>query len=342
MRASRLSTASEKFRGGLPLAFISAIALLCAPCKAATYVTIDPPGATTTYATGINDHGLATGWFRTSTNDTHAFVRAVDGTLTVFDPNGIQPSTVGGINNKGWVVGTYNLYIGFIRKPNGHVTTFSVDANHYMATTGIDDRGDVCGFVHDIHTAAETGFVRTADGTLMEFAPSGSTEVLGMNGAGTVTGYFADKAGAHGFVRTIDGTITTFDAPGATGTVGYGINAAGTVAGAYLDADDFSHGFIRDAAGNLTPFEVGELNEDYPFIYGMSINVKGEIAGYYDYADEYYRAFIRKPKGKVSSFDDPDASGLQFTEALAINRKGAIVGIFRDENYVLRAFLRLP
>ena len=341
MRASGFPTVPTKlFSLRIPL--VCAATLFCAPSKAATYVTIDPPNATTTYATGINDHGLATGWFRDSTNNTHAFVRAADGSLTVFDPNGIQPSTVGAINNKGWVVGTYKLYIGFIRKPNGHVTTFSVDANHYMATTGMNDRGDVCGFVHDIHTAAETGFVRTADGTLMEFAPSGDTEVFGINDSGAVTGYFVDKAGVHSFVRTLDGTITTFDVPGASGTVGYGIDAAGTVAGAYSDAGGSSHGFIRDAAGNLTSFDVGELNEDYPFIYGMSININGEIAGYYDYADEYYRGFVRKPNGKVKSFDDPDIGGLQFTEALAINRKGAIVGVFEDQNYALRGFLRMP
>src|SRR5215467_207329 len=205
--------------------------LVCAPAQGASYTTIDPPGATSTYATGINDHGLIAGWFHDQANETHGFVRAVDGSFTTFDPKGFFPSSVSGINNKGWVVGTYQQYTGFIRKPNGHVTTFLVDSNHAMSTTGINAHGDVCGFVHDIHTAAETGFVRTADGTLTEFAPSGETEVLGINDSGAVAGYFADKAGAHGFVRFPDGTMTTFDVPGATATIAYGINAAGTVAG---------------------------------------------------------------------------------------------------------------
>ena len=66
------------------------------------------------------------------------------------------------------------------------------------------------------------------------------------------------------------------------------------------------------------------------------------ITGYYDYDDEYYRGFIRKANGKVSSFDGSDGQGIPFTEALGINRKGAIVGAFQTPDYVTHGFLRTP
>jgi hypothetical protein len=54
----------------------------------------------------------------------------------------------------------------------------------------------------------------------------------------------------HGFVRAASGAITTFNAPGAgtadyQGTLGDGINNAGTITGQYIDASGVSHGFLR-------------------------------------------------------------------------------------------------
>ena len=50
----------------------------------------------------------------------------------------------------------------------------------------------------------------------------------------------------HGFVCAADGKIKTFEAPGAVqGTVGLSINAAGDIAGIYVDASAVFHGFVR-------------------------------------------------------------------------------------------------
>jgi hypothetical protein len=61
-------------------------------------------------------------------------------------------------------------------------------------------------------------------------------------------GYYLDgNTVFHGFLRAADGTITTFDASGAgtgayQGTLGADINAAGTVAGYYYNAQAVSRG----------------------------------------------------------------------------------------------------
>ena len=45
-------------------------------------------------------------------------------------------------------------------------------------------------------------------------------------------------------------TFVTFDVPGAvSGTVGYGINPAGAIAGVYIDANFVQHGFVRASDG---------------------------------------------------------------------------------------------
>jgi probable HAF family extracellular repeat protein len=319
-----------------------AIPLLCAmwgPAEAATFTSIDPPGAVTTYATAINDQGVVTGSFVDSANAIHGFVRATDGSFTTFDLDGIA---VNGINNKGWVVGSYQRYFGFIRKPNGHVTSFTVDQQHDLLTTGINAQGDVCGILRDSQTGADTGFVRSADGTLQEISLGSPTDVLGINDSGTVTGYYVAQNVAYGFVRTADGAVTSFSAGNAPTTLAYAINAAGTVAGAYWDANDTNHAFVRDPSGNITLFDVGKRVEYFPIVYGASINARGEIAGYYDYDDEYYRGFIRAPNGEVHSFDAKGVGVDIFTEALGINRRGAIVGIYQDQAFATRGYLRTP
>src|SRR5436309_16110002 len=55
-------------------------------------------------------------------------------------------------------------------------------------------------------------------------------------------------------------TITTFDAPGAgtgpgQGTIPFGINQAGTIAGRYADAGGVIHAFLRTPDGAFTTFD---------------------------------------------------------------------------------------
>ena len=62
------------------------------------------------------------------------------------------------------------------------------------------------------------------------------------------------------FARAKEPTITTFDAPGAgtgagQGTTGEAINAAGAIAGIYIDASNVYHGFLRARNGAITTFD---------------------------------------------------------------------------------------
>jgi hypothetical protein len=116
-----------------------------------------------------------------------------------------------------------NVFHGFVRAPNGAITTFDAPG-------------------------AGTG---SGQGTLS----------AGINPAGTVTGAYFDASNVyHGYVRASDGTITTIDVPGAgtgplQGTIGEAINPVGTIPGNYIDASSANHGFVRDKHGGLTTFD---------------------------------------------------------------------------------------
>jgi hypothetical protein len=143
--------------------------------------------------------------------------------FTTIDAPGAGNNTLPyGINALGAIVGYYldaaNLFHGFVRTPNGALTT-------------IDAPG------------ASTGAYQGTFG-------------LGLNIEGAVTGYYSDPSGVnHGYVRAPDGGIMTFDAvapaglTGGQGTFSDAINLGGTIAGYYTDATNVTHGFVRSPSG---------------------------------------------------------------------------------------------
>jgi hypothetical protein len=61
----------------------------------------------------------------------------------------------------------------------------------------------------------------------------------------------------HGFVRFGDGAIIPFDGPDAILTVGYSINAAGTITGHYRDRDHYLAWLRAHTVSLLLPSGVG-------------------------------------------------------------------------------------
>ena len=88
-------------------------------------------------------------------------------------------------------------------------TTFVVNGASETFPAAIDATNDVAGTWYDSGDVTH-GFIRTSDGTITSFDPTGSTatEVHGMNDNQVVVGSFKDSNGTHGFLRAADGTIT--------------------------------------------------------------------------------------------------------------------------------------
>src|SRR5207249_1464219 len=119
--------------------------------------------------------------------------------------------------------------------------------------------------------------------------------------------------------------ITTFDPPGSIKTEPSSINKAGADTGTYYTrasvyAPDYPNGFIRDAQGTFTSFDV-------PTAYFMeirSIKDAATVTGDYaapDAAARYHHGFIRDAQGTITTFDVGDA-----TLSAAINNAGEVTG----------------
>jgi hypothetical protein len=106
-----------------------------------TFITFDAPGAGTASGQGtigisINPAGTIAGFYFDASNVIHGFVRAPNGAITTFDAPGagtapgppFQGTFAGNINPAGVIAGDYadasNVIHGFVRAPNGAITTF--------------------------------------------------------------------------------------------------------------------------------------------------------------------------------------------------------------------------
>jgi probable HAF family extracellular repeat protein len=88
-------------------AFVLTLVAIPSGASAFTFTTIDPPGATQTFAGGINDRGQTVGAYFDVSGTEHGFLLD-EGTFTTIDDPGAKGSTeAAGINELGQIVGEY-------------------------------------------------------------------------------------------------------------------------------------------------------------------------------------------------------------------------------------------
>lgn len=156
------------------------------------------PGATATFAGGINDSSEVVGSYVDAADVTHGFTyKITGGQFTSFDFPSATATVPSAISDSSQIVGYYE-----------------------------DNSGGVHGF------RSSKGAMSTID-----FPTAvGSTEVAAINTKGTVVGIYGQiRDGApqgHGFVLS-GGTYSTIDYPGADGTYLVGIDSSGNLLGYY-------------------------------------------------------------------------------------------------------------
>jgi uncharacterized membrane protein len=174
--------------------------------------TLDFPGASDTYAFGINVLGIVVGyWDLLDANGNllayHGFTWQNGAFKEVNFPGSVD-SAVLGINVRGDLVGSWDSGIT------------SPIAHGYVCSTG------KC-FSFDV-----------------PFPGSTITQPDDISVLGHITGGYVDANGAlHSFL-VVGGNFTSFDFPGATATIAWGINAADHIVGRYTAADGSTHGFL--------------------------------------------------------------------------------------------------
>jgi hypothetical protein len=337
----------------------------------ATYISFQVPGALGTYPMGINNSMTVTGYYYVTPTQTRGFVRDADGTITTFDVNvagvvWIEPES---INARGDITGFYELAAtppqppydftgnqpqGFLRYADGRVIQF--DPPQVISTSpmeifppeaqpvGINDFDDIAGNYGFFSRPAF--FTRSAAGVYdAGISFDRATWATGINGSGSVVGFTFPGVGPYtGFVLHPDGYTEFLTIPAqpllseqvcASDTIPEGINAAGAIAGWYLNYLDCTTlntgGFVVSTDGTVTLFQPpgkivtslhGVSNTDP---HSISINQAGDITGSYTDAAGVQHGFVRNPYGTITAFDPPEGNQ---TTATSINDGGAIAGFY--------------
>jgi len=283
-------------------------------------------GAGGTCPSAINDLGVVAGSDGDANGVFHGFLRLPGGSITTFDvpsagtaPGQGQGTYPQSINVFGAVTGYYldsnNVYHGFLRSPDGGITTFddpAAGATAYLGTfpESINDLGMIAGAISDANSFGR-GFVRSPDGQIVSFDPPGAAggeyglDNAFINDAGVVAGNYLQATGnvSYGFQGPADGKLTAFQVPGAgsaafDGTYLSAVNVEGTTTGYVTDANVENHSFVRDAGGKVTVFDVpGQLllpGSDFGSA-GEAINAGGVVAGRWHDANLVLHAFVRLP-----------------------------------------------
>jgi len=185
-------------------------------------ITLDFPGASDTYALGINESGTVVGyWDLLDANGNlladHGF-KWKDGVFSEVDFPGSTDTAVFGINARGDLVGVWD---SGLTSPVSHGF--------------VCPKGQQC-FSFDVPVA----------GAVL-------TQADDINAHGEIAGVYLDVNGvAHAFLIA-GANFTSFDFPGATDTLAFGINSAGQIVGRYDIADGSVHGFLAQPARKGKP-----------------------------------------------------------------------------------------
>jgi hypothetical protein len=238
-----------------------------------TITTFDPTYSTGTHPTSINDSGVITGYFTVGAaqSEAYGFVRDAAGTITDFAPAGVTVTFPYSINDSGVITGTCQCAGGsFVRGAKGGIELLGL-ANYTMSAAAISSEDVIVGSL-TTSNGGTIGFERIPKGTVITI--SAVVGVAAINATGWITG---QMAGALAWVYEPGGSFTSFGPSGSTYTAPASINSAGTVAGTFLDAGQYSHGFTRNAAGVITVFDSPTLGLPYTYISG--INTSGTMCG---------------------------------------------------------------
>jgi hypothetical protein len=224
--------------------------LVSRPYGRGAFKAVNFPGSAQTQVTGINDKGVAVGFFSRT--------------------NKANPSR--------------NADVGFylkggrfhqVRFPTGNVSSPPVNQ-----LTGINNAGMAVGFFLDALGQAHAYRYNTSNHKfgMLSIKGSGNATATSISAGGSIAGFFINSSGREvGFLRRPNGQITTISRPGADLTQAFGVNKAGMVVGAYTTSSS-TFGFTWQAGRGFRtvndPNGVGST-----IING--VNNAGELVGFY-------------------------------------------------------------
>ena len=222
------------------------------------FVTIDVPGAASTYAAGINDAGRIVGGFDDAGGKTHGFLRTTTGALTTFDaPGAIVTQGVryqqrradrGRLSSGGTASNTVSC-----ARPAGPLPSLTAPGRAgppLPASTMPGKSSDGMESV-PIGKQREPRLLARRDRRpydhQRELSGLVRHEANSINDTGLIVGdFFGADGSQHGFLRTATGAFATIDVPGRTDVevTASSINHARQIVGWFVESYDQYHGFV--------------------------------------------------------------------------------------------------
>jgi probable HAF family extracellular repeat protein len=282
MKTSLNQAASRRF-------FASALAAL----SFTTHCAAAPPQYTVldlgallfneSYATGVNDLGMVTGYGQfESGGPVHGFLYS-DGMMHDLGSVGDALSFGAAINVHGQVVGNYEPtgFIGdlpFLASGGNFIPLGTLDGMRGEAT-GINDAGDAVGTSY-LPNGGPSRAVLYHEGNVIDLGTLGGRSSdasigIAINNAGQVTGYSSTASNLGRAFVTIGGVMTDLGSLGGVLSVGNDVNELGVVAGLSTLTNSSDYHATRWSDGNI--LDLGTLGGTISVAH--SINNAGQIVG---------------------------------------------------------------
>jgi hypothetical protein len=161
------------------------------------------------------------------------------------------------------------------------------------------------------------------------------TQLLGINKAGTIAGYFGSGADAKHPNKGVDlqlpGTFSAENYPASAQTQVIGIDNAGDTDGFYVDSAGATHGFT-DIGGTFATVDVPGTT----FNQLLGLNNNGAEAGYYQYGPDNAPIFVPFVHQADGSFD---LLPIVNAQATSLNDHGLVGGFYNDKDGNAHGFL---
>ena len=319
-----------------------------------TFTSIDPPGASSTFANGIRSAGSTTSGSYSDEGAENGVRHQYGEEHQDIDTDKGEGKELGEAKHEGTggstgstqVVGYYWDAMGQAHSYLLTGTTFSainVTGAYWAFATGVNATSQIAGYYLDSTSFNSHGFV-VSGGTTSSFdVPLALGPVWmitsGISGGGQIAGTYGDAHGAiHGFVRA-GAAFTTIDAPGAVnGTFATGVNDTGQVVGYYADAARSHHGFLRSGS-TFTQIDITGASSTIV----TAINGSGQIAGYF-FDSSGIHGFLRSAAGSITTVDYQGAPGtiIRGTTINGLNDSGQITGEYLDSANQLHGYKTGP
>jgi len=181
----------------------------------------------------------------------------------------------------------------------------------------------------DAHRAAgiaATGISYTFT-TISDPADPTFTQLLSVNKAGAIAGYYGSGADAKhpnkGFTLGLPNSFTAENYPGSAQTQVIGINNGGDTDGFYVDSAGATHGFT-DIKGTFATIDVPGTT----FNQLLGLNNNGQQAGYYQFGPSSGPTFVPYVRQADGSFLLLPIANAQAT---SLNDHGLVVGFSNDK-----------